>query len=225
MAAYDLIAAEYYSEVKHGACRNFRQASETLVKAMIDIQPEDKVLEVGAGMSFAAPLMKEQNLSLSNLCLADSSDGMLSHSEKWRAEGATLLLSAAEAIPLADKSINIVISLMGDPYNNPLFWLEMSRVLSSQGQIIMTVPAYQWNRLHGDGQQAIFTTEKGKRVSVPSFVFEYQQQVMMVERVGFLLEEYCLFSKGELQGKVSKAFVSTDDDQAIVEAYLFQKAT
>ena len=83
MAAYDRLADEYYDGDQHPTCRNFRQASEVFLREL-DLRAivRGRVLELGAGDSLVAKLLREELIDPDQLVLTDASARMLSHSRQ-----------------------------------------------------------------------------------------------------------------------------------------------
>ena len=222
-SAYEQLASEYYAQGCNRTCQAFRQGSEVIVRELVNISEYTSVVEVGAGRSFAAPLMEEAGKPLSDLLISDISSGMLEWSQEWSNKGAKLTVCPADTLPLRKRSVSLIISLLGDPYNTPSFWEEVNRVLIPGGHILFTVPAYEWTQAFREGNEAVFTMKDESQVAVPSTVLDFEAQCKLVGNAGLTLRQQRNFTKGELENNLSQKFAQLSDDDPIVNGYLFRK--
>ena len=107
---------------------------------------------------------------------------MLEHSQPWANLGARLILGAAENIPLPPKSVDVLVSSLGDPYNGERFWSEIQRVLRPTGLALFTTPSYEWARSFRNANDsettvAEFELSDGRHTLVPSYIFPVSQQI------------------------------------------------
>jgi SAM-dependent methyltransferase len=193
-STYDVIAAEYYDSDRHPTCANFGELSTKFLHPNIIkyLRLATRVLEVGAGRSVVAPIMAAQMLPLTNLTLLDKSPAMLEHSRKWKRQGAVFLIRDARDTGLAAGSIQLIVSSLGDPYNDPEFWQEVRRLLDDNGICLFTIPAPEWAerfRAGSDSKTADFFLKNGRTVLARSFIPPRQQQATMITDAGLHILE------------------------------------
>src|ERR1700687_4766391 len=120
------VATEYYDATRHPTCANLRQASGSLIEqalARLD-WTNGWICDVGCGQSVVAEILDSWGQPLDRLILCDSAAAMLEHSRRWRGNKATLVVGDAEGLPLADRSVGILVASLGDSFNQPSFWRE-----------------------------------------------------------------------------------------------------
>lgn len=185
---YSSVAAEYYDAERHPTCRNFRDASRFfLSEALQVVQSRDRGLEVGAGDSLLAELEGE---AFEQLTLLDNSKEMLSYSKRFQGL-ARLVVGNALALPLRDSSISLVVASLADPFNLPLFWSEMKRVLEKGGYGIVTLPSYEWassfrkNTIREREGAALFKLRTGQQVHLPSNIRSEHEQLGLMSSFDF----------------------------------------
>jgi SAM-dependent methyltransferase len=205
---YDDIAAEYYDAVRHPTCANFLELSAAfLVPRIQKHAPTAKnILEVGAGRSLVAPIMAAKNLPLSHVTLLDQSPRMLEHSREWEPRGARLLVSDATSTGLPPASFKLIVSSLGDPYNDANFWEEVSRLLDSKGVCLFTTPAREWSerfRAGSNRRAAEFLLANGATVSVRSDILSMASQSEIIDGVGIYLDEMQALDAAQLSGPLS----------------------
>lgn len=184
MGTYEDIAREYYEPDLHPTCANFGEASGYLLsKWLKQFHTEGGwICEVGPGKSLLAELT-----TVNRLILIDSSQTMLCYSQQWIIKGVHLLLGDALHLPIASESIELLVSSLGDPYNEPRFWKEVYRVLRPGGISFFTTPSYEWAsafRRESDIMWADFELSDGRRVSVPSLIYSEDVQRKLIEDSG-----------------------------------------
>ena len=147
---------------------------------------------MGAGRSIVAPIMAAEMLPLENLVLLDQSPAMLEHSQKWKDHGAKLMIRDASNTGLPAGSIQLIVSSLGDPYNDPEFWQEVSRLLDDDGICLFTISAPEWAerfRATSDSMAAEFLLKNGRTVLVRSNIPSVQDQAAMVNDAGLRILE------------------------------------
>jgi SAM-dependent methyltransferase len=190
LSPYAAVAAEYYDEVFHPTCRNFRDASKMFVRASLGAHPlSGLTLEVGAGQSLLGELVDGASLEIERLLLLDRSIEMLSYSRRY-AGFSDLVVSDVCQLPFREKSISLIVAALGDPYNVDAFWLEVARCLTTGGRCLFTTPSYEWassfrpssaNERHG---AAYFELKNGERLYLPSVVKPRVDQEAMIRKAG-----------------------------------------
>lgn len=203
MDNYDAIASEYYDVLRHPTCANFGELSGGFLRSRIEhhLCDSGRVLEVGAGRSTVAPIMKNRGLSLNNLILLDNSVAMLHHSAVWGAAGAQFVIQDASNSGLPSGSIDLIVSSLGDPYNCQNFWLEVNRLLSEKGICLFTTPAPEWAdrfRAYSNSEEAEFLLNNGQTVAVRSYIPPAKIQETMIEDASLYITETGEFSSEKL---------------------------
>jgi SAM-dependent methyltransferase len=191
-AGYELLAHEYYDPILHPTSANFRAASESLLRSCLPETSQRNVLDAGAGRSLVAELMLQEHQTLQDLVALDSSPHMLSFSNGFRSRGIGLLLGDCRRMPLSDESFDIVVSILGDPYNGREFWREVRRVLEPGGVAIFTTPAYDWAVAFRSATAldvAEFVLVDDTQLQTPSFVYPNRRQRELIEAEGLLIKE------------------------------------
>jgi SAM-dependent methyltransferase len=230
---YDAVAAEYYDENRHPTSANFREASARVLESWLDQIPRANGLscEVGAGDSLWAELLVRRGESLRDFIVTDASFSMLRHSEKWEAEGLRSIVSRAEELPLCDGSLNLLISSLGDPYNEPAFWREVSRVLRPGSRCLYTTPSYEWAMAFREGKPldeimaAEFELSDGRIVLVRSWIYSISEQVRLIEAYDLTVVEVVQLSRSALAASQLswKLIVDGDRDLDILTGYVVAK--
>jgi hypothetical protein len=151
--------------------------------------------------------MISKEIAFSNVVLLDQSPRMLEHSRKWELRGASLLIADAANTQLPSESFQLIVSSLGDPYNDESFWREASRLLSSGGACLFTAPTPEWSerfRARSNRKAAEFVLANGKKIFVRSDILSVASQSELIEAVGLYLDEIQSFYASQLTGPVSK---------------------
>ena len=230
---YDAVADEYYDSVLHPTTANLGGASKLIASRWLPIftTTARRVYEVGAGRSFTAEWMWRHRVPLERLTITDCSSRMLAHSSPWAASGAATALADAEQLPIGDASQDLVVALLGDPYNNSAFWLEVQRVLVVDGRVIFTTPTYEWARAYrayaGDAASvAIFELGKGRQLAMPSHVLPREEQEQLIGRNGLMVEAVAEVYADQIPPPLSpKLTVASASGLPVVRGYLARKTT
>jgi ubiquinone/menaquinone biosynthesis C-methylase UbiE len=226
-ASYQDIAQEYYDRVQHPTCYSLRQLSEKFITShMRRGFPASGILaEIGAGLSILAPEAEAVG-SLSRVALVDHSPAMLSYSAHWIANGARAVLAEADATGLTASSASLIVSSLGDPYNKPRFWTEVSRVLTPGGVCLFTTPSFEWSSRFrtGEGRNfAEFARRDGARLLMPSYVWDEHEQRAMFEDAGLKVRERQAFGTSMIEGSAAPKLLCVSSSTPVVTAYLVQK--
>jgi SAM-dependent methyltransferase len=208
LSTYDDIAAEYYDAVRHPTCANFFELSAAfLVPRIQKYAPAAKsILEVGTGRSIVAPAMAAKELPVSHVTLLDRSPRMLEHSRDWERRGARLVVADAASTGLPPTSFQLIVSSLGDPYNDTNFWQEMSRLLDSRGVCLFTTPAPEWSerfRAGSNRRAAEFVLANGAKALVRSDIPSVASQSEMIGSAGLYLDEMQALDAAQLSGPLS----------------------
>jgi SAM-dependent methyltransferase len=232
--SYEQLASEYYDAERHPTCANFREASAIILREWLRrlLPPQGLVCEVGAGKSLAAELLDEQEPSaLRRLLITDASPSMLGYSREWESKGARLTLCESSDLPVADGEVALLVSSLGDPYNEPAFWNEAWRALTPGGLALFTTPSYEWAssfRTSADGEKelaAAFDLFGDGRVFVPSWIYPDDEQRKLIESCGLSVEEATEVRRSALTSrKISPKLLLEDvPDVSVVTGYLVRK--
>jgi len=137
-----------------------------------------------------ASILQEEGLPVTRLTLLDQSAHMLAYSRNWADKGASLIVGDACCTQLPERSLQLIVSALGDPYNCPAFWREVARLLEPGGVCLFTAPAPEWaTRFRSLEAQshAEFVIADGRTVLVPSKIPAYEQQGSMIADAGLHL--------------------------------------
>lgn len=230
-ATYDPVAVEYYDQTAHPTCFNFNRLSRLYIEQRFP-EPWDAsgIVEVGAGDSAVAALLHARGYGLEGLAITDASAAMAAHSDRWRAEGATVSVTPAQNLGGSDNRFAMLVSSLGDPYNIPEFWREARRVLKPGGRLLFTTPSFEWSRrfrhetaLHS----AEFLVGGHKVLELPSFVMSLAAQVGMMESAGFSVIHFESLGKDRLhpaEPLSSKLRVFGEDQTSFVWGFELEKS-
>lgn len=207
--SYEDVACEYYDPVRHPTCANFREASRILLTRWLGQFPvgSDWLCDVGAGKSLMAELLTSAGSGLDRLLLIDESRSMLSYSHAWTTAGARVALADARSLPLRSETLGCLVSSLGDPYNDPLFWDEAYRVLRAGGIVHFTTPSYDWafayRTLTGTSMStAVFELSDGRQICLPSLIYPEDEQRELMASSGFLTKEIAQIHLCDLESAV-----------------------
>jgi SAM-dependent methyltransferase len=189
------------------------------------VAPDSDMADVGCGDSLLMDVLTASRTAYRSVLLVDSSATMLGYSERWRRAGAQLVLADVEHLPVPADSFDLVVSVLGDPYNTPGFWAETSRTLKPGGSILFTTPSYEWSRAFRGGRRAAaFDRLDGQDLAVASIVLAPSEQRRLLEGVGLSLVDRMAVPLRRLTGAISpKVSVLPSLDSPVVTAYLARK--
>ncbi len=108
--------------------------------AGLDHETVPVVMDLGCGTGYFAPLLTEQFRPQQLICL-DLAQGMLEYAKQTRATPNTLWLCGdAEALPLADNSVDLIFSSLAIQWceNLPALFSEVARVLKPGGRFVFS---------------------------------------------------------------------------------------
>lgn len=229
--SYEDLAGEYYNAVRHPTCSNFRAASILLFSDwLLNLNFVDwTICEVGAGKSVTAEIFRNKNLKCKQLYITDSSNSMLSHSNQYQSQETKLVVAEAQSLPFLNETVDLIASSLGDPYNNPEFWAEVSRVLKPSGIVIFTTPAYEWSKsfrkcLHDNCKTtAEFELINGQKHFVPSFINTYIDQSKLLLKFNLKIKDYKIVNVENLTSDLISPKITANGNNRIVEGYLIEK--
>jgi hypothetical protein len=223
--AYDALASEYYDTVLHPTCADFRWGSNALLEELLPHPAGRSICEVGAGDSLVAAWLQRYRRSLDGLFLTDESAQMLAHSRRWEQHGARTAIARADALPVRDGSVDLLVGSLADPYDNQAWWREARRVVSSVGRVVLTTPSFAWASrfrpsAHEPRDTARFVLRDGAVVDVPSLVREPAAERALIASVGLhVLAEYAI-TYGELPTPTSPKLESLSESDPVVVGYV-----
>lgn len=181
--AYERVAAEYYDRSLHPTCANLRDASRygfsTLATAFFG--DGNDFCEVGCGEGMLGQMPEAEGRRIVS---TDSSPAMLG-----RTSGQVIQAEASD-LPFGDESFDGVFGSLADPYNQPPFYKEAWRVLRTGGRLLFSVPDVRWVRFNQHREAvsepvAILRLSDGSSVTLPSHVYEVEEQINLVRAAGF----------------------------------------
>lgn len=220
---YDELAAEYYDPTRHPTCANFREASRALIEMMIS-EETLQCCEVGAGGSLYADVAVKRHGDADGLLLTDASLAMLQHSRQWQEHGASLSVARASNLPVGDRSLQLVVASLGDPYDDDAFWHEVARVLAPTGRCLLTTPSWEWARQFRSDCSPIdlaeFELADGRTVAVPSFLRHPSEERALIERHGLSVVREAAVALEDIPGPVSRKLRVLDSADPVVIGYL-----
>ena len=208
LSTYDDVAAEYYDAVRHPTCANFFELSAAFLAPRIQkyASAAKAILEVGTGRSIVAPIVAANKLPLSHVTLLDQSPRMLENSQDWERRGARLLVADAASTGLPHTSFELIVSSLGDPYNDASFWQEVGRLLDSGGVCLFTTPAWEWSqrfRAESHRRVAEFVLAGGAKALVRSDIPSVATQSEMIDGAGLYVDEVQVLNAAQLSGPLS----------------------
>lgn len=234
VGTYEDLAPEYYDSICHPTCANFREASADYLRQRIPFAYSKawKVCEVGPGRSLVAELLVESGLAVNGLALVDSSSSMLKYSEKWVHSGAELVIGDAFMLPLASDSFDLLVSSLGDGYNDRRFWREVHRVLRPGGISLFTTPSYDWAASFRDANDlrrmtlAEFALRDGRTLWVPSWIYSRDDQVKLIQQNELAVSEVDEIPMSVLEHKQlsQKLLPERGRSASIVTGYIIKKS-
>lgn len=223
--SYEIVAAEYYDNALHPTCSNFREASLSIIEsflAKLNLSGSIRFCEVGAGRSVFVDL--ERPLEFESALFVDNSKTMLGYTLGRLNGNAQFVCADARKTGVPNETVDLLISSLGDPYNDRAFWTEAGRILSPGGQILYTTPSIDWAiyyRADDESDKAVFTTSTGQEVAVPSYVYTRAEQFELISSAGLTditIEDFSL--KDLSSSSVSpKLKVSGIENYPIVTGY------
>ena len=228
--SYDELADEYYDARLHPTCANLREASSVILRDWLrdfdENEEQTVVCEIGAGRSVLTELAAP-TWSAACLILLDSSPRMLSQTLDPRG---SKVVGDATAIPLVTGSVDVLVAVLGDPYNTPDFWSEAARVCRGSGTVMYTTPSYQWAHSFRSSEDAPFecaefATASGA-VLVPSLVHDVDDQRDMARGAKMSLTEYREVGTSVIAGPISSKFdLAERSGLPVVAGYRFSRDT
>ncbi|MHB1798954.1 MAG: class I SAM-dependent methyltransferase [Vulcanimicrobiaceae bacterium] len=231
-AFFDRLADEYYDFQAHPTCQNFTNASALALSLLLPAMTtsESRICDVGAGRSLVVEALAQLDFDPRNLTLLDDSVGMMKHSGRFIRQGSIPVISDAHEMPFASSSFDLVVSSLGDAYNDAVFWREIHRITRSQGRCIFTTPSVDWALAYRSGagdppDAALFALRDGGIVQVPSIILHRDLQQRLIEESGFTLQAVMDIPTHALVGTLSKKLRSNGDIiSPIVTAYVAYKS-
>jgi|SRR6266404_129638 len=227
--SYEAVAREYYDPKLHPTCRNFRLASQTLLRQWLTlISVEYPIIETGAGDSVIAEMFVEQGRTLNGLIITDESPTMLAYSDKYAKDGATSILASAEDLPFPGGFAGTLAASLGDPYNTSTFWRAASRLLKPEGYVFYTTPSYEWaSAFRGDLRlsDSEFQLSDGRRIDLRSIIIPEAEQIEMIDDAGLHVREISHVPLSDIQSPLSpKLLLNQGQGLTVVTGYVVRKS-
>lgn len=231
---YRYVAEEYYDRNLHPTCANLGFASKRLLEENVElIGFRGTVLEIGAGKSPLIELI-EDFCNVDKAFITDSSKDMLKHSRIDDAhEKISLLVCDSNNLPFDRCQIDVVISLLGDPYNTKELWSEVSRVLKPNGRVFFTTPSWEWAEAFRGSEEvekkdaAHFLTKHGNSIYMPSYIMTKANQERVMKSYGLHVKKVSNFTLRDLKREEddisNKINAYLNDSDPIVTGYIATK--
>jgi hypothetical protein len=224
---YDIVAAEYYDPDRHPTCANFREASLIAFHGWLQKVVDDSVLyvDVGCGDSVMAEALERLGRQ-PPMALVDGSERMLKHSAHWSRKGVRLLVAPSEALPFEDGTAGVLTCSLGDPFNTPAFWSEVSRVLPAGGRALYTTPSFEWAqsfRRQSPLDASEFILRDGSNVDLPSYIYPVADQIALIERHGLRVQAVQGIPRSEIKGRLSPKITFGTQDLPVVSGFSLSK--
>lgn len=181
--AYERVSVEYYRRDLHPTCANLRDCTEYGLRAIERLVFGEGRLfcEVGCGLSM---LGNSRVFHDSVVVGVDLNAGILSHAAP------PVIRADVFALPFGNACLDGIFGSLIDPYNTEEFYREALRVLRPGGRLVFSVPDIEWVRYNrtkeGIQQQvAILSLADGSGARLPSYVYENNEQIAMLDQIGF----------------------------------------
>ena len=184
-ASYEEVALEYYDELRHPTCADFREASRVYLKRILELElPSGQLADIGCGQSLISEFISE------NLILVDESGAMLNlniaASEKRRINIIEASFGRAE--------FDWIYAVLADPYNEIGAWINIKRALKVGGRCVFITPSYSWaSKFRASSQSEIagnarFDLASGKSLFLPSTILSIEQQKELISSAGLRVD-------------------------------------
>lgn len=220
--SYSQVALEYYDELLHPTCADFRDACRIYLDKFFAVnKPSGRIADIGCGQSLVAEFQTD------GLCLIDESMEMISQN----VPGIEQRILNIESESFGDNEFDFIFAILGDPYNSKNSWLNITEALKFGGQCIFIVPSFDWAKKFrlGDKNEkpnfARFITSNGEAIFLHSSIVPPDVQRQIIEEVGLSLVAVDHVLVGDLayvrSPKILK-FLTTD--QELLDIYIAKKA-
>lgn len=207
--SYSAVANEYYDAQLHPTCAGFGVASGALMKRHFELVPDKgTIFEIGAGRSGLLGVMPKATGA--RLLISDISLDMLNHSRSAFNGRAEFLVCDAGDLPVESSSVDLVVALLGDPYNSSAVWTEVCRALKNDGGVFFTTPSWEWStafRNSAPGERtgsAFFFTGSGNALYLPSEILPVSSQIQLMGDSGLEVQWVDPFTLGDLKSTGAK---------------------
>lgn len=169
---YDLLAEEFRDDLRV-TTRNFHELSIHFLTTELKkyANGSNTVLDLGCGRGYLLPLLREL---FREIILVDLSEKMLSFIPPF--DGLTKVCASAFDLPVLDKSVDIVVSCLADPFLGDKSLSEVRRILRRDGVFIFVIPSRVWSNALRNADSDVDVMTKFKHstgVDVPVYSFTY----------------------------------------------------
>ena len=127
---------------------------------------------------------------------------------------------------MPNKSLDMVLSFLADPYNDEDLWAEIDRVLREKGHWVVTVPSHKWSkkfRIGNSLKKSRFLTRDGQEVDLPSITYPISKIISGVESRGLQLRNFISYTTEHLTGSVSRKLHTQGSGSSVLDCFLFEK--
>ena len=227
--AYEHIADEYYDPLLHPTCLNFRNASvKAIGKLKLPSREPKMVVDLGAGKS----ILPELTIGYKKAILVDSSINMIKHSSFLCTEQSQLIhmiVADAWQLPFDNGTFDLIIISLGDPFNLPPLWEEVSRIMKASGVCMFTTPSYdwatrfRWRERDEVMDRALFLKRSAEKRFVPSFIWNKATQDVMFKEADLVVREITSVTVSEIIKPISWKLLIDGGELSVVTGYIVEK--
>jgi ubiquinone/menaquinone biosynthesis C-methylase UbiE len=179
---YDPIASEYYDK-RHITSRNFDKATLAFLRTWRNPLPtEGLVLDLGCGCGRANYYL---GIASHRILQCDISKCMLNLTPREACK--EIIQSDASSLDFPNDSFVAVVAFLFDTFNEASTYREISRVLSSGGVFLGTLPHHTWGKLLREIRG--YKEDKAKFLMKDGTIFEADSFLMDDEQITRSLKE------------------------------------
>lgn len=218
---YDAVGAEYYDDLRHPTCADFREASLILLRRIFhEDHPTGRIADIGCGRSQVAEVAR------GSLVLVDESSEMISLNGE---DHESRVINIVEET-FGDAEFDWIFAVLADPYNEVRAWENISKALKPNGRCVFITPSYSWAtkyRTPSMGEvagKARFDLRSGRSIFLPSTILSPARQRELVLSVGLQVVRVEHVLVRELSKVRSEKISSAlDENDPILDVYWVRK--
>lgn len=180
---YSALAPVFVDELRI-TTRDFHEASvETFDRIVGSMPAGSRVLEIGTGSNW---LRQSVDLSHLDVTHQESSQGMYD----VHGNGHDRIWSPIRKLPMKSGELDYVVGSLVDGMMYPQALLEMQRVLTEGGRMVLSYPSREWAETSRDGAKKASFQNDGTALHAHSFSPTQEEIEGLLKDVGFTLEEF-----------------------------------